>query len=370
MVDEGRVVLEKSFPTEKVADSPDSLIEELKKLKDEADIIIGPSGYGVPYVCNEDILDPKLFSSEILLLTSISKLSKRTGDPGFEVYRALYKLTNELWKLGANVCYIPSVKQLESVDPSIKVNRIDLGTADKLGASFLAAYSIINSLKTSENFPDFFVLELGFGYNALIYFKGGSIYGGLGGTSLGPGFLTPGPLDLEIIVSKGKWNRNSVWSGGIENVCMSSSLRDAFYPGRTGRCLFYVQSMLRSIRSGIAYLGGTWKEPIVLSGRWADEEISKELEKILGMPISMIRPSLPGASIAKEAAQGMAMIGDSLLGGRFSSLFKRLSLHKASGTVMDHIYIPNMTQAVKRHIEAYKNSLSKEALGRILIEKD
>ncbi|MGC8563999.1 MAG: DUF1464 family protein [Fervidicoccaceae archaeon] len=365
IVEDGEVVWEDSIATEKVAENPEKLTEELIRFEKEVDIIVGPSGYGAPYICNEDIIDPKLFASEILLLTSANLLRKKEEDLGFAVYRAIYKLVGQLWKKKLNVCYIPSVKQLGTVDLSFKINKIDLGTADKLASTFLGAYILKNSTENIKSKKDFLLLELGFGYNALIHVKDGVIYGGLGGTSLGPGFITPGPIDLELVVA-GKWKRNSVWSGGINVACNGESMSEVFTKEENRICASYVKTMISSIRSGLTYLEASNDETIIVSGRWADIDVVKTIEEILGVPIFVSRPKLKGATFSKEAAQGMAMLGDAMLRGRFSSLFGEMRLNEAKGTVMDHIYIPALKPAIMRHVEAYRRSIKAEKVNEIL----
>ncbi|MEM3279316.1 MAG: DUF1464 family protein [Fervidicoccaceae archaeon] len=368
LLSDGRVVWEKSMETEQIASNPEILLQELKREEGEADIIIGPSGYGVPYVCNDDIVDPKIFFSEILLLTPLYLLMKKQNDLGFNVYRALYKLGTQLWRKGAPACYIPSVKQLSTVEISFKVNKIDLGTADKLASTFIASHSLRGVL--GENgINDFFLLELGFGYNALIRVKNGYIYGGLGGTSLGPGFLTAGPLDLEIVVAGKRWKRNSVWKGGLFETCGNIPMYEVFQ-SRGEICRAYAKNMLQTIKAGIHYLGGSGTEPVVLSGRWSNPELSLFLKKELGLNIVFTRPRLEGSFASKEAAQGMAMMGDALLGGRFTSIFRQMKLDRAGGTVMDFIYIPDFRKVAERHFEAYRKSLKKEKFEMIFRNDD
>jgi len=365
LLDNGEVAWESSVPTEEVASRPERLTEELSRLEREVDMIVGPSGYGAPYICNDDIIEPKIFASEVLLLTSLNKLKQRTEDLGFAVYRALYRLVVELWKKKINVCYIPSVKQLQTVDLSYKINRIDLGTADKLASAFLASYILYNETEHRSARRDFFLLELGFGYNALISVRESKIAGGLGGTSLGPGFLTPGPLDLEVVVS-GKWKRSSVWDGGVGSICSAESMIDLLTREKSIECSSYLKAMILSIRSGLSYLGFSGNELIVASGRWAGAELLKLMEEELGIKFFLERPKLKGARTSKEAAQGMAMIGDAITGGKYAPFFNSMMLMKAKGTVMDHIYLPSLREAVTRHLEAYRKSIKADRAHEVL----
>jgi predicted butyrate kinase (DUF1464 family) len=45
------------------------------------------------------------------------------------------------------------------------------------------------------------------------------------------------------------------------------------------------------------------------------------------------------ARVAKEAAQGAALIADGLAGGRYEELVDAMQLRGAGGTVLDHLYV-------------------------------
>jgi predicted butyrate kinase (DUF1464 family) len=45
------------------------------------------------------------------------------------------------------------------------------------------------------------------------------------------------------------------------------------------------------------------------------------------------------AAVAKQAAQGAALLADGLTGGRSAALVDRLGIREASGTVLDQLYV-------------------------------
>jgi predicted butyrate kinase (DUF1464 family) len=45
------------------------------------------------------------------------------------------------------------------------------------------------------------------------------------------------------------------------------------------------------------------------------------------------------ATVAKQAAQGAALIADGLAGGTYAPLVDALHIREASGTVLDHLYV-------------------------------
>jgi predicted butyrate kinase (DUF1464 family) len=54
------------------------------------------------------------------------------------------------------------------------------------------------------------------------------------------------------------------------------------------------------------------------------------------------------ASVAKEAAQGAALIADGLAGGRHAVLTDVMGIREASGTVLDYLKIITAESALRR----------------------
>ena len=54
------------------------------------------------------------------------------------------------------------------------------------------------------------------------------------------------------------------------------------------------------------------------------------------------------ALVAKQGAQGAALIADGLAGGRHEALVKRLRLGEAHGTVLDHLHLISAAAARRR----------------------
>jgi len=54
------------------------------------------------------------------------------------------------------------------------------------------------------------------------------------------------------------------------------------------------------------------------------------------------------ASVAKQAAQGAAIVADGLAGGRFAPIVDAMRLRDASGTVLDHLYVIDAAAAKAR----------------------
>jgi predicted butyrate kinase (DUF1464 family) len=95
---------------------------------------------------------------------------------------------------------------------------------------------------------------------------------------------------------------------------------------------------------------------VILSGRLAHvagvrDELTRRLSELCVTGSSPSnRPSvhvLTGfAAVAKQAAQGAALVADGLAGGQSASLVAALGIREAHGTVLDHLYV--ISQATAR----------------------
>ncbi len=373
LISEDKVVWEKSIPTIEIARSPEILLNAIKEAG-EVDIIAGPSGYGTPIVCNKDIVDPETFALEILLLTSREDIEEgvKRGEIGIAVYKALADVVKELWKNNMPVCYIPSVILLPTVPPHRKINRIDLGTADKMAIAVLGVYDQSREYGISYEETSFILIEMGFGYNAVLAIDKGKIVDGYGGTLVPTGFLTIGSIDAEVVVAGKTWSRHDVFYGGVSTICRVSTIEEALDKSLEDKeCYYALESMYENIVKSVASLLYTIGKPreILVSGRLSRikkvyEELTDRLSK-LDIVIRRIK-GLEGASFAKEAAQGYAIVGEGLVGGYFSKLVNHMGIPKARGTVMDWIYHPRLAGAKQRLIEAYIKSIRASKLKHIL----
>lgn len=372
VIDGDRVVWEKSIGTEDIAKDPYVLINAI----DEAgniDLIAGPSGYGTPIVCNEDIVDPYTFALEILLLTSKEDIEEgmKRGELGIAVYKALADTVAVLWKRKARVCYIPSVILLPTVPSYRKINRIDMGTADKMAIAVLGVLDQSRRLGISYEETSFILIEMGYGYNAVLAVDRGKIIDGYGGTLVPTGFLTIGSIDAEVVVAGKVWSRSDVFYGGVSTICNEYSVEKALKKSlEESICSNAFKNMYESIAKTVYAISKSLKRPreIILSGRLSRiPEIREALERLLEniAPIAKIH-GLPGAKISKEAAQGYAIIGEGLAGGVFKDLVRHMEIDRARGTVFDWLYHPRLSMAKQKLINAYFRSIRRDAIYRIL----
>src|SRR5207302_8738893 len=134
-------------------------------------LVAGPSGYGLPLVRAEDCTE-----RDIALMTLV-----RSDDLGHQGVAGFSSLLRELRASGLPVVFLPGVIHLPTVPGHRKVNRIDLGTADKLCVAALAIERVANAW-TREG--PFCVLELGSAFTAaVVVSEHGEIIDGVGGSA-------------------------------------------------------------------------------------------------------------------------------------------------------------------------------------------
>jgi len=360
VVDGEEVVWEDSIDTTAIAENPQSLIEAIEEAN-EVDIIVGPSGYGVPITFNRDIIDPRRFALEVLLLTRDEDLRSgvEKGELGIRVYEAIVKVVVDLWRRDLPVCYIPSCILLPTIPAYRKINKLDMGTADKMAVAALGVFD--QSSRESVDYAEvnFILVEMGFGYNAAIAIDGGRIVDAVGGTLFQTSFLSMGAVDGEIAVMGREWIRSDVFHGGVADICGTLSLDEAIDEYERFEEPYYsaMESMLEGLEKTVRSLTSSVKEPreILLSGRYARHERLRNLVcERLGeiAPVRQLN-NLLGAKISKEAAQGYAIIGEGIAGGVFSDLIKHMRIDEARGTVLNWVFHPRLKNAKERLLKTY-----------------
>ena len=111
--------------------------------------------------------------------------------------------------------FTPGVIHLPTVPAHRKVNRIDLGTADKVCAAAAAIEEQGRRLDIPYAETSFVLAELGGAFTAVLSVEGGRIVGGQGGSSGPLGYLACGALDGEVACLLGSVSKETVFSGGV-----------------------------------------------------------------------------------------------------------------------------------------------------------
>lgn len=320
-LDRGKVWLDRTFPTDQALQDPASLLELLTE-GGTPDLIAGPSGYGLPMTRGADLDEASLRLA--LLLPSGAE-----GGLG-----GLGRLMKTLAGSGLPVLFTPGVVHLPTIPTHRKFNRIDLGTADKVAAAALAVRDQALRIGVPPAETSFILLELGGAFTAALAVEHGAIIDGIGGTSGPMGWCSGGAWDGEVAILAGRVTKAMLFRGG--------RLGGPDEPPALGHAA-YVEGAHKAVLGLLASLPAP--REILLSGRHAtDPEVRAALDSRMER-LAPVRRLEGLATVAKEGAQGAAVIADGLMGGTNRSVVEVLRLREASGTVLDHLRVITAAEA-------------------------
>jgi predicted butyrate kinase (DUF1464 family) len=326
-LEDGRVFLDASWPTAELLADPRPLLEALLA-GGPLDLIAGPSGYGLPLCRVREVSD------DDLRLAFLAPAGETGGIGG------LRALARRLDQAGLALVLTPGVMHLPTVPVHRKLNRVDLGTADKVCAAALAIGVEIERRACRCGEISFILLELGGAFTAGLAIEQGRIVDGLGGTSGPIGWRSAGALDGEVAFLAGEVSKAMLFDGGVERIAAAD-------PGLRATALAaYLEGATRAARA--LYGSAPSADLVLLSGRHAlDPDIARPLRSALA-DIGDVRRLTGFAATAKQGAQGAAVLADGLTGGRYGELVERLGIREASGTVLDHLYVITPAAARRR----------------------
>ena len=330
-----KLVIDDTIPTEEIAKNPEVLIEKLKSINEDF-VIAGPSGYGL------SILEVNKLTNDDIALTTLD----RVDDIEIPVLIAVRKIIKRFMELNFKVYMIPSIILLPTVPIYRKFNKIDMGTADKVCIAILGIWDQVNEYKIDYGDVNFILIELGFAYNACIVVENGKIIDGVGGTLFpGPSYLAHSWLDGEIAYLNQPFSKLSLFKGGVTWIAIGKVIEpeefikmidvdEKFYNAWKA----FLEGILRVIGMELTIMENKPRE-VIISGRLSRvkriyEEISELIERKLNIKVRKLKGF---AKIAKEAAQGAAIIANGLSGGIYKKLIEHTQINKASGTVLDYV---------------------------------
>ena len=327
-LEDGRVFLEHSVPAAEMASRPEALLEVLGAAR-PLDLIAGPSGYGLPLVPVEAVGEAEL------RLLCLAQPGENAGVGGL---RTLVRLLREA---RLPVVFIPGVIHLPTVPAHRKVNRIDLGTADKVCAAAAAIEDQARRLGIPYRDTSFVLAELGGAFTAVLSVVAGEIVGGQGGSSGPLGYLACGALDGEVACLLGAVTKATVFSGGAAFVAGTpDAAPEALSTQPEGARRIALDAFCEGLVKAVAGELATAPRAaeILLSGRLARVPgFHEPVAAALGRMRPVRRLALDGR--VKEAARGAALIADGLCGGAYRELVETLRLKEAHGTALDRLYV-------------------------------
>jgi predicted butyrate kinase (DUF1464 family) len=343
-LDGGLLFLDRSLSTAEALANPTVILDILNDAHQigSLDLVAGPSGYGLPLTRACDLTEDDF---------RLAYLAAE-GEPGG--IGGLRSLMRALKQSRLPIVLTPGVIHLTSVPAHRKVNRVDMGTADKVCAVALAVHDQAQRLACAERDVSLILVELGGAFTAAIAVEGGRIVDGLGGSSGPLGIRAAGALDGEVAFLAGSVSKRFLFSGGAATIAGSpdASAESAANPTTPrGRLAWdaYLESAVKAV-AALATIAPSASE-VILSGRLAVVRGVREqvATRLAAAKIPSAVRSIAGfAAIAKTAAQGAALIADGLAGGRASALVETLGIRDARGTVLDHLYVLDAAAARAR----------------------
>ena len=337
------VFLDRSLPTADALADPDAFVAQLQAVGRIA-LIVGPSGYGLPLVRAADATEEQL---QLAYLAAEGE----TGGIG-----GLRRLARALARSALPVMFTPGVVHLTSVPDHRKVNRVDMGTADKVCTAALAIHYQTQRLGTRPSDVSAILLEVGGAFTSAIAISSGQIIDGIGGTSGPIGLRSAGALDGEVAFLAGSVPKTMLFRGGATDIAGDEGPLDRFDPRRVRvdrpRISTHFGTAWRALTEGaakaVAALRIALPKPreILLAGRMAPL-MHERLQGMLG-DIAPVRLLDGFATEVKHAAQGAALIASGLTGGQHRELVETLGIQAARGSVLDHLYIIDRDAAWRR----------------------
>jgi predicted butyrate kinase (DUF1464 family) len=266
--------------------------------------IVLPSGFGVPLRRVQDLDDRDLF-----------EIALRREAPS---ERGLSRFLASLKDSPLNAYCIPAVKLLPSVPIHRKVNRVDMGTSDKVcSAAFFL--SRLHERGTRLEEIDFLALETGEAFRAVVAVQGGRIVDGLGGTAGGIGPRCRGRIDGELAYLYDWASKEAIYRGGARDI-------DERYGGFGDEAFW--EELEKDVLTFLHFYG---LKAVVVGGRRQHEVMDR-----LGPRFPL--ETVAGDSEGFEAAIGAALLADGIAGGRHSTLVRHLGLREARDRALDWIY--------------------------------
>ena len=314
---------------------------ELLRAAAPLDLVAGPSGYGLPLVAIDEVTDGDL---RLALLSA-------AGDAGG--IGGLGALLRSLRELDCRMVLTPGVIHLPTVPGHRKVNRVDMGTADKVCATVLAVADAAGRRSCAPQDVSLILLELGGAFTAAVAVEHGAIVDGFGGTSGPVGARGAGALDGEVAFLAGQVSKQLLFEGGAAAIAGTAPDEIERLPGASSpraRLAWraYVEGAVKSVAA--LRVSAPRAEDVVLSGRLARvAAVAAEFAAALrSVTPGEVRTLTGFAAVSKQAAKGAALLAHGLAGGPEAELVDTLGITRASGTVLDHLHVISPADARRR----------------------
>ncbi len=310
MEDDRKIIIDESIKTADIFKNPHILLDRLEELI-PLDIIVGPSGYGIPLKMIKDITADDI-GKMIPLDTQVA------------VNEGIKSLLLEMKQKEMPVYFTPGVVHLKTVPPYRKWNKFDMGTADKVCCVALGIREQSERLNIPFNKTSFIYVELGYGFTAVIGVDKGKIIDGIGGTNGSIGFLGGGGMDAEIAIRlKHPITQEIVFKGGLKDF-IGKDIEPKDLVKFKQALLLLGEGIEKDVTSMLVSVPHPGE--IIISGRLTNYDfISDVLTSRLGKYTPVVKVKKL-SRVAKEAACGAYIIGEGLLEGKYYELVRNLGI--------------------------------------------
>jgi predicted butyrate kinase (DUF1464 family) len=331
---DGRVFLEASIEADDVRRAPAAVVDQLEAAL-PLDLIAAPSRYGLPLVPTSALGERDL---DLAVLA-------RPEDRGQPERVGGLRATLELMRARRlPAVLLPGVIHLDSVPSHRKVNRVDMGTADKVCVAALGIWDQTRRLGLPPDGAAFVLLELGGFFTAALAVDHGRIVDGIGGSAGGLGYRALGTLDGEVAYALGRVRKSALFSGGAASVAGAPELPPEELAARAAhdpRTRVAWDALIEAAAKLVATLRVAVPEAreVLISRRVGRVPgvvgaLARRLDGAVG-----VRPLTGFTTGVKEAAQGAALIADGLAGGPHRVVVEAMRLRECRGSVLDHLHV-------------------------------
>ena len=155
-LDDDNIILDTSIPTKELIIEPQKALTIINSVEN-VDLITAPSGFGLPLKDVKDLTEEDIFFT-------LLKFEKKEKDKLVGLGNILRLIKNE----NISGVIIPGVKHLPSVPKYRKINKIDMGTADKLCTAVTGIRDQMEKFDCTPQETNFIMVEIGYGFTAVL----------------------------------------------------------------------------------------------------------------------------------------------------------------------------------------------------------
>ena len=329
------VILDTSIPSKEIVQEPQKVISLIRSIEN-LDLMVAPSGFGLPLKDVKDLTEKDIFFT---LLKFEKKDQKKLLGLG-EILRLIKAEPTK-------AVIVPGVKHLPTVPNYRKINKIDMGTADKLCTAVVGIRDQIETYQIKPEESNFIMVEIGYGFTAVLAIENGQIIDGIGGSNI-MGFRACGSIDGELAYLIKRIHKENIYKGGVASIAGYSdlSLKEiTILAENDEQVKMALNAYISSVKKAVYGISSSFSEKkkvkeVLLAGRGAELSYIRDRIKKGLNDIAPVRIMKTYSQIAKRAAQGATFIANGLLGGRFKQIIDNLKIKEASGSILDNIFIP------------------------------